>query len=409
MQEGQDYFHPRRAERAIAVARLLLAPFTFLAFPLNSQQAGPNTSWVGLLALVYLMYAVCAVLLICVRPKLPTGLPEAAHVIDLSFFPLFLYLSGDATGPSVIYFTSVVTSGAIRWRARGALITGVAGLGTYVGLMLADAADPDGNFQTGRFLSDCAQFSIVTVVVAYVGRLLGAALDRPAQLVWMMDEAVRHERLRLARDLHDGVLQALTGLALQAARLGKVMQGEPVKAHSELGELQEALLAEQRAVRSMVEELKRDPTIGGIELDLAGRLREVATRVGAQWGVRIDLELARNGPPLPQQLARDICHIAEESLVNAIRHGAAKDVRLQWRVAEDSVNLRVAYAGRGFTTFRGRHDLDSLNRMHAGPGSLKERVSELRGTLVINSGDDGATVEIAVPLTSDAQRSDTQA
>ena len=357
----------------------------------------------------YFAHAVCAVVLVWVRPTLPAGFPVAAHAIDLSFFALVLYLSGGSTGPSVTFFCSVLTAGAVRWRDRGALITGIAGLGIYVGIVLADAVTPDGHSKSGRFISDSVQLAIVTFALAYVGRLVGATLHRQAQLVWMLDEAVRHERLRLARDLHDGVLQALTGLALQAARLEKVLEGEPVKAHSMLGEIQEALLGEQRAVRSVVEELRRDQTTEGIEVDLAGRLREVAARVAAQWGVRVDLELARNGPPLPQQLAREICHIAEESLVNAIRHGAAKDVRLQWRIAKDSVNLRVAYAGRGFAMFRGRHDLDSLNRMHAGPTSLMERVSELRGAMVINSGDEGATVDIAVPLTSDAQRSATRA
>jgi signal transduction histidine kinase len=40
--------------------------------------------------------------------------------------------------------------------------------------------------------------------------------------------------------------------------------------------------------------------------------------------------------------------------------------------------------------------------MKAGPRTLKERVSELRGALVINSDDEGATVDIAIPLTSGA-------
>jgi signal transduction histidine kinase len=92
--------------------------------------------------------------------------------------------------------------------------------------------------------------------------------------------------------------------------------------------------------------------------------------------------------------------MAQESLVNAIRHGAAKDVRLRWEAEADQVNLMVAYAGRGFATFQGRHDLESLNRMKAGPRTLKERVSELRGALVINSDDEGATLAIAIPLTA---------
>jgi len=55
---------------------------------------------------------------------------------------------------------------------------------------------------------------------------------------------------------------------------------------------------------------------------------------------------------------------------------------------------------RGDKGFSGRHDLASLNAMKAGPWSLKERVSALAGSLVIDSNDAGARVEIAVPVTA---------
>jgi signal transduction histidine kinase len=246
------------------------------------------------------------------------------------------------------------------------------------------------------------------LVGGVVSQLVGATLDQQTQLNQLRDAAIGQERLRLARELHDGVLQALTGLALQAGRLRKLMARDPAQAESVLEEIEEAVLTEQRALRSVVEELKPGHTIEGSEPDCAGRLREVATRVAAQWDVRVHLELAQDTPPLPRRLSREVCRMAQESMVNAIRHGAAKDVRLQWGADADHVNLTVAYAGRGFATFRGRHDLESLNRMKAGPLSLKQRVSELRGALIINSDDDGASVDIAIPLTSGAVSNDTR-
>jgi signal transduction histidine kinase len=61
--------------------------------------------------------------------------------------------------------------------------------------------------------------------------------------------------------------------------------------------------------------------------------------------------------------------------------------------------LAVSYQGRGFGGFHGRHDLASLNRMRVGPRTLKERVAAVKGSLVIESGETGARVEIRVPLT----------
>ena len=233
-----------------------------------------------------------------------------------------------------------------------------------------------------------------------VGRLVGVALDQQTQMKQLRDTAVGQERLRLARELHDGVLQALSGVALQADRLRGHLARDPDQAKSLLAEIEEVVLTEHRALRSVIEELKSSHAVEGTEVDCAGRLREVATRLATQWDVRVHLDLAQDAPPMPRRLAHEICQMAQESVVNAIRHGAAKDVRLQWGAGVDRVNLTVAYAGRGFATFHGRHDLESLNRMKAGPRSLKQRVSHLRGALVINSDDDGATVDIAIPLTS---------
>ena len=63
------------------------------------------------------------------------------------------------------------------------------------------------------------------------------------------------------------------------------------------------------------------------------------------------------------------------------------------------LTLAVSYQGRGFVGFLGRHDLASLNQMKVGPRTLKERVTALGGSLVIDSNDEGARVEIRVPVT----------
>jgi signal transduction histidine kinase len=258
-----------------------------------------------------------------------------------------------------------------------------------------------GSVEGWLFTLDRAALSPDDLVVGdVVGRLVGAFLDQHTVLKRLRDVAASNERLRLARELHDGVLQALTGMALQAGRLHEVMVRDPTQAEPLVSALEDAVLTEQRGLRSLVEELNPGHAIEGIELDCPGRLRDVATRIATQWDVHVHLDLAQNAPPLPRRLAHEICRMAQESLVNAIRHGAAKDVRLQWEAGADQVKLIVAYAGRGFATFRGRHDLESLNRMKAGPRTLKERVSELRGALVINSDDEGATLAIAIPLTA---------
>jgi signal transduction histidine kinase len=91
--------------------------------------------------------------------------------------------------------------------------------------------------------------------------------------------------------------------------------------------------------------------------------------------------------------------MVQEALVNAIRHGAAKEVTVTCLTMGFDLAIAVSYQGRGFAGFHGRHDLASLNEMKVGPRTLKERVSAVGGSLVIESGEGGARVEIRVPMT----------
>jgi signal transduction histidine kinase len=569
MGEEPGYFRPLLTERVIAAGRWFLAVFLLLAVVLDPAETGPSPLLFQLV-IAYVAYAAGVALLIWTR-RIPTFiLPAATQVVDLLLFAVFSHLTQGPTGPFLICFIFAVSCGAIRWHMRGAIITGAAGLGAYIGVTLSSAAFLGSSFELGRFIMRCTQLAVVTALLAYlgayqhrlhseiaslvgwrrrassrpeltvldvlthaagilrargmvlawheqeepalhvaindgdrfelselppdafgplvaeplrlssflcanvsapscdvilqgldgfkawrgaplsatfrerygiktvlalrivttsvdgwlfalnpaelsvddllvggvVGRLVGVALDQQTQMKQLRDAAVGQERLRLARELHDGVLQALSGVALQADRLRGLLTRDPDQAKSLLAEIEEVVLTEHRALRSVIEELKSSHPVEGTEVDCAGRLREVAIRLATQWDVRVHLDLAEDAPPLPRRLAHEICQMAQESVVNAIRHGAAKDVRLHWGAGVDRVNLTVAYAGRGFATFHGRHDLESLNRMKAGPRSLKQRVSHLRGALVINSDDDGATVDIAIPLTSAAAYDD---
>jgi signal transduction histidine kinase len=129
------------------------------------------------------------------------------------------------------------------------------------------------------------------------------------------------------------------------------------------------------------------------------RLRDVATRVARQWDVRPHLNLQQGVPQVPQKLAHELTRMVQEALVNAIRHGGAREVTVTCAMLGTELGVAVSYEGRGFAGFTGRHDLASLNAMKAGPRTLKERVSALDGSLVIESGEAGARVEIRVPVT----------
>ena len=251
----------------------------------------------------------------------------------------------------------------------------------------------------GRLLVlDRGSFTVDDLLLGdVVGRFVANALEQQALITQLRDSAAGEERLRLARELHDGVLQALTAVALQTARVRAAMNQDPSGAADRLTMLEETILNEQRTVRSMVNDLKPGRPEDRLEVNGAALVRDVAAAVARQWDVPVHVDVSTAMPPLPHRIVHEICRMTQEALANAIRHGQAGEVTVECRPDDGAIRLVIAYQGRGFSTFEGRHDLQSLNRMQAGPRTLKERVAGIGGGLTIDSSEEGARVEISVP------------
>lgn len=224
-------------------------------------------------------------------------------------------------------------------------------------------------------------------------RLLMATLEQFFFVQQVRQTASAEERLRISRDLHDGIVQSLAGVGLQLHALRGRLPADSVLAE-QLCHVQGVLEHDQRELRTLVRELRpHDPrdgrTIIGDELQ---RMRE---RFPLEWG--LELDIAAPLPPVPSRLAPDLCRILNESLSNAARHGGASHAAVAIGAHHDSVEVRITDNGRGFA-FTGRHDLAALERAGAGPRTLKERVRNLGGSLVIDSSPGGASVEVRLPV-----------
>jgi signal transduction histidine kinase len=231
-----------------------------------------------------------------------------------------------------------------------------------------------------------------------VGRLVAGALELKTLVAQLRESAAGEERVHLARELHDGILQSLTAASLQAQRARQSVATSPIEAERRLAMVEETILAEQQALRIAIEDLQPGAMKETAAVDVIPRLRDTATRVARQWDVRVNLNLQRGPTQLPQKVAHELTRMLQEALVNAIRHGGAREITVTALMMGTDLAIAVSYQGRGFAGFHGRHDLASLNRMKVGPRTLKERVSGVGGSLVIESSDGGARVEIRIPL-----------
>ena len=210
--------------------------------------------------------------------------------------------------------------------------------------------------------------------------------------------AASNERVRLARDLHDGLLQSLTGAALQLETAHRLMETDPSAARQRIREIQRLIAAEQKDLRSHIRELKplltdRVPE----EFELAMRLEDLAERIRQQWNLTVKIDTRPPAPRVTRNLAREIYFVVHEALINAVRHSGASSLSADLSFDGDRVYVTVNDDGHGFA-FRGRYDQDQLLEMKRGPVTLRERIAALGGTITIDSLETGARLEIVLPL-----------
>jgi len=233
------------------------------------------------------------------------------------------------------------------------------------------------------------------LLVEITAALVGARLDGQLLLDRRRAAAATEARVRLARDLHDGVLQSLTAIGLRVAAARRRLPADAAGAECALAELQRLVSLEQRDLRFVIRDLE-PPSGDSIEPDLAARLAELVRRVEQEWEIAVELSAEALDEELAESAERDLYFLVREALVNAARHAEARRVEISIeRPSAGRVRVVVADDGHGFP-FAGRFDLPGLAERQIGPRTLRERVASLGGTLQLDSDERGARLEIEI-------------
>jgi signal transduction histidine kinase len=238
--------------------------------------------------------------------------------------------------------------------------------------------------------------------------MLGAIVA--AQIAACLDQYYLRERLRgtaavqarigVARDLHDSVLQSLSGIGLQ---LGTLRRLRDVNAHAVekyIVEMQETIIAEQRRLREFIQQLRPASLPEGPGINLAIRLDDLADRIRRQWNLLVEIRTDELASGLSARLEHEIYLIVQEALANAARHAQPSSIVATVAVAGAQTLITVTDDGQGFP-FRGRYDHAALWAVDLGPRTLKERVAALGGSITIESWESGSTIEIDLPTNLD--------
>jgi signal transduction histidine kinase len=227
------------------------------------------------------------------------------------------------------------------------------------------------------------------------GRLVLGTLEQYFFVQQVRQTASAEERLRISRELHDGIVQSLAGAGLRLYALRGQFSDDSEIAE-QLRHVQAVLEHDQRELRTLVRELRPQDSRDGAAV-IAQELQRMSERFSLEWGLEVEVE--RDGIPaaISARLAHELCRIVNESLSNAARHGGASRAVVSVANADGNIDIKVQDNGRGFA-FAGRHDLKMLERSGDGPRTLKERVRHLGGAMTIESSNAGASIEVRVPL-----------
>jgi signal transduction histidine kinase len=256
-----------------------------------------------------------------------------------------------------------------------------------------------GNEWTGRlFLVDPPVGADRPGVLAFGQRVL-RQIAPAVQNVYLMHRlraaATAIERARIARELHDGVIQSVTGVEIQVAALSLRLGSEFPSVVTELQHLDSILREEVVRLRELMQQMK--------PLDLSPEqlvdgLADVVQRFQRETGIAARFITQLDRVALPPRACREVAGIVHEALVNVRRHSRAKQVFVRLATVNGHCRLSIDDDGIGFP-FAGRFSQADLEAARKGPLVIKERVRLLGGQLTIESDPGhGARLEIAVPL-----------
>lgn len=221
------------------------------------------------------------------------------------------------------------------------------------------------------------------------------AVDSADLLARSRHDAQVEERARLARELHDSVVQQVFSMRMQAKALrAQVDSGLPTGPDGVRAVADELLDLAQNALtdlRSLVLQLHPAELVGR---GLVAALRTHAESVASASGLRVNFE-AGELPDLPTDLQEDLYRIAQEALHNVVKHAGARAADVTLTTTGDGarrrVVLQVSDDGVGVETEAGRPG-------GLGLVSMRERTRRWGGTLRLEASEHGSRVRAEVGL-----------
>lgn len=236
-------------------------------------------------------------------------------------------------------------------------------------------------YRTLWFIGGCLLLAALLAILAY--RMC-------MRQVHARYRAVLDERTRLAREMHDTLIQGCASVsAMLEAAASKEIDDEDSRRHLvEYASTQ--IRATMDEARQAVWNLREDETVAR---SLPDCLRQMAERLEREAVVTVHLRTEGVLFPLAQTVIHELTMVAREAIYNAVLHGAARTIDLELFFESSHIALLVRDDGSGFDSIV-THSPDG----HYGLQGMRERVARLGGKVEIESQKLGGTIiKVSIP------------
>jgi signal transduction histidine kinase len=240
---------------------------------------------------------------------------------------------------------------------------------------------------------DEADLTLAKVVASQ----LRIQLEHHVLCVQLEENTASRERNKLARDLHDGILQSLTAAGLQLKTVSSRSEG---KIQQDVENVRKLLITEQKRIRGFVEGRM---LLSSQELfELSADMERELNAIQRQWGCDVVLSVSPKGATVSQDLGHQLKFILAEASANAVRHGQASRIDVAIETIPDRIRLRISDNGHGLEAKTRAYSQNDMSDLNIGPQSLRKRIAELNGSLSLLSSPQGVELHVELPFCSSA-------
>src|SRR5579884_2872853 len=357
-----------RRHRAVHDVLLALAYLGMAIAPLNPRTgvSARHATDAG----AYVLVSIVA-LGILVRRRAPI----AALVVAVVATSIFNFL-GYAQGPStlaVAYLVGCVAVSEPRSVSLAMLaFAGVAALGNGFGHFVGNSV---------LFVAGWALGDNVRTRRAYVAELEARAARLEVEREEQARAAVREERARIARELHDVVAHHVSVMVVQAGGARRLVDRRPDQAREALTTIEETgrdALTEMRRLLGMLRTVVPDD-VGRRPQPSIGELGRLVTQM-RDAGLDVELAVEGDAEEVPAAVDLSVYRIVQEALTNTLKHAGPAHARVNVRYGDHHVDVEVVDDGRGAAAVAARGVGNGTGSGHGLVG-MRERVALFGGEI----------------------------